>query len=83
LDIIDLEREDLLRVSGVGPEQADEVLRLIESLTVEEGSAEEAASKASEEELAEVRELAADIMGIPRPGSAPAAEGKANPAGDD
>ena len=34
LDIIDLERVDLLRVPGVGPEEADEVLSLIESLTV-------------------------------------------------
>jgi N utilization substance protein A len=70
LDIIDLEKEDLLRISGVSAEQADEVLRLIESLTVEEGAADEAAQAAggpTEAELAEVRELAADILGLPLP----------------
>src|SRR5688572_21897637 len=69
LDIIDLEREDLLRVPGVGPEEADEVLNLIESLTVEEGAPEEAevADGPTEAELAEARELAADILGLPLP----------------
>jgi N utilization substance protein A len=70
LDIIDLEKEDLLRIAGVTGELADEVLRLIESLTVEEGAADEAASAAggpTEAELAEVRELAADILGLPLP----------------
>ncbi len=69
LDIIDLEREDLLRVPGVGPEEADEVLSLIESLTVEEGAAEEAevSGGPTEQELAEARELAADILGLPLP----------------
>ena len=71
LDIIDLEREDLLRVSGIGPEQADEVLRLIETLTVEEGASEEASppNGPTEDELAEVRELAADIMNLSASGS--------------
>jgi N utilization substance protein A len=69
LDIIDLEREDLLRVPGIDADQADRVLQLIESLTVEEGSAEEAETTAgpSERELAEARELAADILGLPLP----------------
>jgi transcription termination/antitermination protein NusA len=69
LDIIDLEREDLLRVAGVGPDEADEVLRLIESLTVEEGAPEEAEANdgPTAEELAEARELAADILGLPLP----------------
>ncbi len=69
LDIIDLEREDLLRVTGIGPDEADEVLSLIESLTVEEGAAEEAEAAAgpTEAELAEARELAADILGLPLP----------------
>jgi N utilization substance protein A len=35
-DVIDLEREDLLRIAGFGPEEADEVLGLIEELTVED-----------------------------------------------
>ena len=72
LDIIDLEREDLLRIPGIGPEQADNVLRLIESLTVEEGATEESSTAAetglSPEELEEAKELAADILGLPLPG---------------
>jgi N utilization substance protein A len=69
LDIIDLEREDLLRVPGIDGAQADRVLQLIESLTVEEGAAEEhdPASGPSEQELAEARQLAADILGLPLP----------------
>jgi len=69
LDIIDLEREDLLRVPGIDAAQADEVLQLIESLTVEEGSGEEAAPAdgPTDDELAEARELAADILGLPLP----------------
>ena len=69
LDIIDLEREDLLRVPGVGPDEADEVLSLIESLTVEEGAPEEAETPGgpTAQELAEARELAADILGLPLP----------------
>ncbi|MGH7502783.1 MAG: transcription termination factor NusA [Longimicrobiales bacterium] len=69
LDIIDLEKEDLLRVPGLTGEQADGLLRLIESLTVEEGANDESTPAGpSESELAEARELAADILGL-RPGS--------------
>ena len=59
----------MLRVPGIGPDEADEVLSLIESLTVEEGAPEEAeaASGPTEAELAEARELAADILGLPLP----------------
>ncbi|HWV56091.1 MAG TPA: transcription termination factor NusA [Longimicrobiales bacterium] len=68
LDIIDLEREDLLRIPGIGPEQADEVIRLIDELTVEESAGEEiAADGPSAEELAEARGLAAEILGLPLP----------------
>ena len=35
-DVIDLEREDLLRVPAIGAEEANEVLALIEELTVED-----------------------------------------------
>lgn len=66
LDIIDLEREDFLRVSGISVEQADEMLRLIESLTVEEGATEEQGGP-TPEELEEARQLAADILGLPLP----------------
>jgi N utilization substance protein A len=65
LDIIDLEKEDLLRVPSLSEEQADGLLRLIESLTVEEGASDDAApTDPSEAELAEARELAADILGL-------------------
>jgi transcription termination/antitermination protein NusA len=39
-DVIDLEREDLLRIPAVGPEEADHVLALIEELTVEDEAGE-------------------------------------------
>jgi N utilization substance protein A len=67
LDIMDLEREDLLRVTGITSQDADDVLSLIETLTVEEGAADEPANAAAEKEMAEVRELAADILGLPLP----------------
>jgi len=66
LDIIDLDREDLLRVHGLSAEQADGVFRLIESLTVEEGQVEAAAAPSAE--MAEAEQLAADILGF-EPGS--------------
>ena len=66
LDIIDLEREDLLRIPGLTAEDADDVLKLIESLTVEEGSGDEApAASASDAEMEEAAQLAADILAIP------------------
>ena len=64
LDIIDLERQDLERIPGIGPDEADEVLRLIEALTVEEGQ-EEAATGPTAEEMEEARGLAAEILGLP------------------
>ena len=69
LDIIDLERDDLLRISGITAEDADDVLKLIESLTVEDAGEETAQAEGgpSEEELAEAREFAADILGLPLP----------------
>ncbi|MBI4408899.1 MAG: transcription termination factor NusA [Gemmatimonadetes bacterium] len=68
-DIIDLEREDLLRVPGIGPQEADDVLRVIEELTVEEGASEEVAETGgpTAAELAEAREVAAEILGLPLP----------------
>jgi N utilization substance protein A len=65
LDIIDLEKEDLLRVPSLSEEQADGLLRLIESLTVEDGAGDDAApADPSEADLAEARQLAADILGL-------------------
>ncbi|HEX8692122.1 MAG TPA: transcription termination factor NusA [Longimicrobium sp.] len=47
-DIIDLDREDLLRIPAIGPAEADRILALIEEMTVEEeeGAAEPVASQA-------------------------------------
>ncbi len=65
LDIIDLEREDLLRIPGLTAEDADDVLKLIESLTVEEGGDDGEAMAASDAEMAEAAQMAADILAIP------------------
>ena len=68
LDIIDLEREDLIGLPAIGPDEADEILRVIDELTVdEEANAEPEREGPSEEELAEAREVAAEILGIPLP----------------
>jgi N utilization substance protein A len=41
-DIIDLEREDFLRLPGIAPEEADRLMAFINELTTEEGSADDA-----------------------------------------
>lgn len=65
LDIIDLEREDLLRVPGIGPEEADAIIRIIDELTEEEPApAEPEDTGPTESELAEAREVAAEILGL-------------------
>ncbi len=51
-DVIDLEREDLLRIPAIGPAEADRLLGLIEELTVEDEEGE--AAPAGEAEPAEV-----------------------------
>src|SRR5215203_4311237 len=40
-DIIDLEREDFLRLAGIAPEEADRLMTIIDELTTEEGSGDE------------------------------------------
>ena len=50
--------------------QADNLLGLIESLTVEEGASEDASAAQggpTDDELEEAKELAADILGLPMP----------------
>lgn len=50
-DIIDLDREDFLRLAGIAPEEADRLMTIIDELTTEEGSessAEPSAAPASE-----------------------------------
>ncbi len=46
-DIIDLEREDFLRLPGIAPEEADRIMAMLDELT-EEGSSEETASQPDE-----------------------------------
>ncbi|HSJ09145.1 MAG TPA: transcription termination factor NusA [Longimicrobiales bacterium] len=78
LDIIDLEREDVLRIPGISAEQADNLLGLIETLTVEEGAADETPSPESDlsdAELEEAKQLAADVLGLPMPERKPRPEG--------
>ncbi|HEX6588023.1 MAG TPA: transcription termination factor NusA [Longimicrobiales bacterium] len=72
LDIIDLEREDFMRVEGIDAEAADRLVGIIEELTVvEDAAGNDAASSGqpTEAELAEAREVAAEILGL-EPGGA-------------
>src|SRR6187551_2773922 len=39
-DIIDLEREDFLRLAGIAPEEADRIMSLLDELTTEDGPTE-------------------------------------------
>ncbi len=41
-DIIDLEREDFLRLAGIAPEEADRLMTIIDELTTEDGETSEA-----------------------------------------
>ncbi len=51
-DIIDLEREDFLRLAGIAPEEADRLMTIINELTTEEGvEADGTESAASESEV--------------------------------
>ncbi len=54
LDIIDLSREDFLKVEGLDEAAADELLRIIDELTVVEGEEESPVDEAMAEEDAEV-----------------------------
>src|SRR6266545_4813128 len=70
-DIIDLEREDFLRLAGIAPEEADRLMTIINELTEEGGepAAGETRSAASESEIPE-----------PPAAAAAAAEGAVPPA---
>ena len=46
-DIIDLEREDFLRLAGIAPEEADRIIALLDELTTEEAPAEGGAQPAN------------------------------------
>jgi hypothetical protein len=45
-DVIDLEREDLLRLPGIAPEEADRIMAIIDELT-EDGAADDGAAGAT------------------------------------
>ena len=47
-DIIDLEREDFLRLAGIAPEEADRLMTIINELTTEEGGETAAAAETTE-----------------------------------
>jgi transcription termination/antitermination protein NusA len=49
-DIIDLERDDFLRLAGIAPEEADRIISLLDELTTEEASADEPHSTGSSAE---------------------------------
>ena len=61
-----LEREDFLRIEGIDGEAADALVGIIEELTVVEdaGGSETPAGQPTEAELAEAREVAAEILGL-------------------
>src|SRR5258707_1185029 len=61
-DIIDLEREDFLRLAGIAPEEADRLMTIINELTTEEGG-EAPAAEAKGAAAGEVAEPATDEAG--------------------
>jgi transcription termination/antitermination protein NusA len=48
-DIIDLEREDFLKLPGIAPEEADRIMAMIDELTTEDGSSDDDARRAGGE----------------------------------
>ncbi len=58
-DIIDLEREDFLRLAGIAPEEADRLMTIIDELTTEEGGETQAAEAAKGGSAAESSTIAA------------------------
>ena len=45
-DIIDLEREDFLKLPGIAPEEADRIMAMIDELTTEDASNEDEGQRA-------------------------------------
>jgi N utilization substance protein A len=43
-DIIDLERDDFLRLAGIAPEEADRIIALLDELTTDDGAGDDAGS---------------------------------------
>ena len=81
MSIINLDRDDFLRIAGIGPEETDQLMKLIEELTIVEEPA-EATESESEAEADEVEsEARTDVESeereAPRPEAAPIAEAAA------
>ncbi|MFQ5679440.1 MAG: transcription termination factor NusA, partial [Gemmatimonadota bacterium] len=51
LDVLDMDREDFVQIPGIGPEEADHLVSLIDELTVLEDSSEEKAPGAAPESV--------------------------------
>jgi N utilization substance protein A len=58
-DIIDLEKEDFLRLAGIAPEEADRLMTIIDELTTEEGGEAQSAEVAAAGAAAEPSAVAA------------------------
>ena len=52
-DIIDLERDDFLRLAGIAPEEADRIISLLDELTTDEAGGDDAARPVVNETAAE------------------------------
>ncbi|CAN5263134.1 transcription termination factor NusA [soil metagenome] len=95
-DILDLEREDFLRLAGIAPEEADRIMAIINELTTEEAAEEmsqgidprAAPLEGSEEAILEANdgtEADVEVVGPPTPGGEDAnemAKDEAAEAGD-
>ena len=76
-DIIDLEREDFLRLPGIAPEEADRLMAIINELTTDEvpETGEEAVAT-TEADVAASSEMASEGGNAAAPEVAPDVEGK-------
>jgi N utilization substance protein A len=73
-DIIDLEREDFLRLAGIAPEEADRLMSIINELTTDDATGEAAASAGAgsaedEGDPAEESAVGIDPRAAPLPGN--------------
>jgi N utilization substance protein A len=76
-DIIDLEREDFLRLAGIAPEEADRLMTIINELTTEEGGDAAAGETPSAATENQVPESAAPSGGAPAESGSVGGEGGA------
>ncbi|HEX3159188.1 MAG TPA: transcription termination factor NusA [Gemmatimonadaceae bacterium] len=76
-DIIDLERDDFIRLPGIAPEEADRIMSMIDDLT-EDGAGDETGDEAGEEPVGERGD---DSAATPRTGDAGAPPTEGSTAG--